>query len=379
VVGAQGKRAPRHIVHIHERALTAAGPGERQQIGSDASDAGCFVVHHLQHLAVLRLQFVQQQRLREPGDDRRRVVDLVGHTAHELAHGRELLRLLELGLVALLLGDVAREDQDSRDPAAFADRGVQQGRDPVGSVVARERRFEPLDLPVERRRQLVPDDRRRVGGQELEDAAVYRGRDQRAHDVGGPVGFEDTPLTIDDHDRIGDGLHEQPQIALRGAGGGERVHQRPGLARDFVLEQRRVAPVGAGGMEQPHADDHDGQGDEHGTARVGLGGQRAPDRNRSDATQPDHEGRDARGVARNAARPRLQGLRGGRRHRRGGGEQQQARVPPEIQHASHVEGPPQRGRGVHDVREAQDPQGDDDARRSQGNAREAQQLHQDQP
>src|SRR5207249_8021086 len=53
-------------------------------------------------------------------------------------------------------------------------------------------------------------------------------------------------------------------IALRGGGGGERVHQRPGLAGDLVLEQRGVAPVGARGVDQSQPDDADGQSDEDG-------------------------------------------------------------------------------------------------------------------
>src|SRR5256885_812804 len=58
-----------------------------------------------------------------------------------------------------------------------------------------------------------------------------------------------TPLAVDHHDRIRHGVHEQTQIALRAGGGGERVHQRPGLAGDLVLEQRGVAPVGARGVD----------------------------------------------------------------------------------------------------------------------------------
>src|SRR2546422_5924419 len=45
-------------------------------------------------------------------------------------------------LVALLLGDVARQDQHSGDPAAFPDRGVQRRGDPVGSIIARERNLD---------------------------------------------------------------------------------------------------------------------------------------------------------------------------------------------------------------------------------------------
>ena len=379
VIRPQGERAPRDVVHVHEGALLAAGAGEREQIRGDASDARRFVVHHLEHLAVLGLQLVQQQRLREAGDDRGRIVDLVGHAAHELPHRGELLRLLELGLTAFLLGDVARQDQHSGDAAAFADRGVERGRDAVGSVIAREGNLEALDLAVERRRQLLPHHGRRVGGQEFEDVTVFHRPGERAHDPGGSVRFEDASLPVDHHDRIGHGVHDEAQIALRGGGGGERVHQRPGLAGDLVLEQRGVAPVGAGGVDQSQPDDPDGQRDEHGTPHVGLGGQRVSDRDRADAGQPDHERRDAGRVAREGTGAGLRGGRGRRRHGGGGGEQQQACVPAEIEHAARAERPPQCGRGVQDVRDAEDPQRGHHARRGQGDAGVAQQLHQDQP
>src|SRR5256885_7380428 len=42
---------------------------------------------------------------------------------------RSLFGLLELGLVPLLLGNVARQDQHPRDPASFADRGVQRSEE----------------------------------------------------------------------------------------------------------------------------------------------------------------------------------------------------------------------------------------------------------
>ena len=379
VIGAQGERAARDVVHVHEGALFAAGARERQQIGGDPADARRLVVHHLQHFTVLGLQVVQQQGLRESGDDRRRVVDFVGHAAHELPHGGELFGLLELGLVPLLLGNVARQDQYPGNPASLADRGVQDGADPGGLVVACEGNLEPLNLPAERSGQFLPDHGRRVGRQELEDVAVFRRPDQRPHDVGGPIRFDDPPPAVDDHDRIGHGVHEEPQIPLRGGGRRERVHERPGLAGDLVLEQRRVAPVGAGGMNQTQPDDHDGQRDEHRAAHVGLVGQRVSDRDRADAAEPDHEGRDARGVARDSARPGLRAQLSGRGHGRRRGEQQQAGVPPEIERTARVKAPPQGGRGVHHIRDAQDAQRRHDARRGQGNPRVGQQLHEDQP
>src|SRR5207302_8851839 len=124
VIRRRGGRGGRGGVDVGEGAVVGAGAGERQQGGGGASDARGFVVHQLQHLAVVGLQLVQQQRLREAGDDRGRIVDLVGHAAHELPHRGELLRLLELGLTAFLLGNVARQDQHSGDAAAFAERGV---------------------------------------------------------------------------------------------------------------------------------------------------------------------------------------------------------------------------------------------------------------
>jgi len=82
-------------------------------------------------------------------------------------------------------------------------------------------------------------------------------------------------------------------------------------AGDLVLEQARSAGR-RGGMNQTQPDDHDGQRDKHGAARVGLVGQRVSDRDRADAAEPDHEGRDARGVARDGARPGLRTQLSGR-------------------------------------------------------------------
>ena len=132
-------------------------------------------------------------------------------------------------------------------------------------------------------------------------------------------------------------------------------------------------------MDQSQPDDPDGQSDEDGAPRVGLGGQRVSDRDRADAGQPDHERRDACRVARYGAGAGLRGGRGRRRHGGRGGEQQQAGVPAEIEHAARAERPPQCGRGVQDVRDAEDPQRGHHARRGQGDAGVAQQLHQDQP
>jgi len=65
------------------------------------------VVDHLDHLAMIDLHLVQHHRLREAGDDGRRIVDLVRHAAHQLAQRGEPLGLLQLAFGAALVGDVA--------------------------------------------------------------------------------------------------------------------------------------------------------------------------------------------------------------------------------------------------------------------------------
>jgi len=149
------------------------------------------------------------------------------------------------------------------------------------------------------------------------------------HDARRPVGFEDAALAIDHHDRIRHGVHEEPQIALRRRGSRERVHQRPGLARDLALEQRRVATVGAGGMDSVAADDHDRQRDEHGTPTSGSADNAFLIADRADAGEP------ITSAAMRAALPEMvralaspvRPARGGR-HGRGGGEQQEPRGSP---------------------------------------------------
>jgi len=125
-------------------------------------------------------------------------------------------------------------NQDSGDPAAFADGGVQRSGDRVGSVVAREGNLKALDLPTKRRRQLLPDDCRRVGVQELEDAAVFRRPGERTHHAGWARSIRGCALAVDHHDRIGHGVHEEPQIALRAAvAASESMSDRVWLATSF--------------------------------------------------------------------------------------------------------------------------------------------------
>src|SRR2546430_1436484 len=70
---------------------------------------------------------------------------------------------------------------------------------------------------------------------------------------------------------------------------------------------------------------------------------------------PHPERRDGGRVARYGAGAGVRGRRGSGRHGGRGGEQQQACVPAEIEHAARAERPPQCGRGVQDVRDAEDP------------------------
>src|SRR6266516_3764571 len=249
MVGAERVRAAHDVVQVQERALLAARPGEGQQVRRDAADPRGLVVHHLEHLAMLGLELVEQQRLREPGDDGRGIVDLVGHPADELAHGGQLLRLLQLRFGALLVGAVPH-------------RRVKHGADAPRAVGSLEGQLELLHLAAERSRHPLADQGGGGGIEKLEHGAAVHGSLGRRHPLRRRVRLEDPTLTIDHHDRIGDGVHHQPEVALRGRGGGERVHERPGLVRHLVLEQRRVAPVGPEGIHEPEGDDRDAAGHE---------------------------------------------------------------------------------------------------------------------
>ncbi len=268
MVGAQRERATGEIVHVHQGAVRAAGARECQQVRRDPPDPGGLVVHHLEHLAVLVLQVVQQERLGEPRNDGGGIVDLVRHAAHQLTHGRELLGLLVLRLAAFLLGDVAHQDQHAGDVAPFAHGRAQQRANPLAAVGAEERDLEALHLAPKRRGERVADQRGGLERDPGEDRlAVCSGHGpDRARRL---VRFHNPARRVGEDDRVRHGVHHETQVALGGGGGAERLHQRAGLARDLVFEQRGIAAVGAQRVHDPGADDGEAAADQHGARGVG--------------------------------------------------------------------------------------------------------------
>src|SRR6266851_1616493 len=77
------------------------------------------------------------------------------------------------------------------------------------------------------------------------------------------------PSRAGEDDRVRRGVHHETQVALGGGGGAERLHQRAGLARDLVFEQRGIAAVGAQRVHDPGADDGEAAADQHGARGVG--------------------------------------------------------------------------------------------------------------
>ena len=236
VVGPQGEGAAHQVVHVHQGALPAPGAGEGEQVGRDPPDAGGLVVDHLHHLAVLGLQLVEQQRLGEAGNDGRGVVDLVRDAADELPHGCELLRLLELRLGAFLVGHVPRQGEHARYPAAFTDGGVHHGAVALRAVAAEEGEVETLHLSLERGGELGTHDLGSVDVQGVERAPRLELVLPRHHRARGGVELGHPALAIQHRDGVRNGLHHEAQVALRGRGGGERVHQGACLVGHLLLQ-----------------------------------------------------------------------------------------------------------------------------------------------
>ena len=329
---------------------------------------------------MLGLELVQQQRLREARDDRCRVVDLVGDAAHQLAQGGQLFRLLVLRLGASLVGDVARENQHAGDGAPLPHRCVQQRRNAVAPVGADQRDLQALHVAPERCGEPLLDEGDGVGVHEVEQGGPLRGPGDGSHAPRRLVRLEDPAGAVDHDDGVGDGVHDEPQVAFRGRCRRERIHERSGLARDLVLEQRRVAAVGAQRMREPDADDGHRHADQHRGTGVGLGRQGLGHRDGGDAGQSDDDRRDARDMIGDHRRGPVDGSGPPRRQGGGAGKQQEGRVPPEIERASGPEGAAERGDRIRDVRGAQDDEaGDHDAGGRERDRTVAEQFDEDEP
>ena len=145
----------------------------------------------------------------------------MGHPAHQLSHGRELLSLLELRLRPALLRDVAHEHQHLGDAAALAHGSEQDVAGPVAGVGPLKRDLEATELTIERRGQILA---RNAGGCSFEPpkrgsfSAAFPGvaRKRVDEDTAGRVLVEHATVPVHHGDGIGDRFHEQAEIALCG-------------------------------------------------------------------------------------------------------------------------------------------------------------------
>ena len=293
VVRAERVGALHDFVEIHQRALFAARAREGEQVRRDSTDARRFVIHHLQRLALVDRELIQQQRLRESGDDGSRVIDLVCDTADELAHRRQFLGLLQLRLRAPLLGHIAGERQHFRDAGALAHRRVQHLARAVAAIGALERQLEAAQLPSEGGGEILA---RHALGRRIEPAPLAAGEGGHQRAPGG-IGVEHAAVAIEHRDRVGNGFHQQPQIAFRRRCGAERAHERARLIGDLVLEQPRVAAVDAERIQHPRRDDGHTDADDHRDIGSRLGPHDGDDRQRGHPDDADEQRDDARGDA----------------------------------------------------------------------------------
>ena len=125
------------LVQVHGGLLRHALPREGQEVADDASGSLRLVVDHPQVLVrKVGMGRPLQQQLGEAGDRGEGVVELVRHAGDELADGRHLVVLDELGLEDPLLGDVLDEDDDGAGvggpPGLLGERRGREPEDPLG-------------------------------------------------------------------------------------------------------------------------------------------------------------------------------------------------------------------------------------------------------
>ena len=146
---AQGVATQRHRigddrVQVRIHPLGRALPCEGEQVSHDLRGAARLVVNRVDgesRVGIVRNARGEQQ-LRERHHRRERVVELVRHTADELADGGELLLLQHLVGDALLVGDVAHDAQRTHDDP-FVEHGRRDHRPrahgTIGGVEAERR------------------------------------------------------------------------------------------------------------------------------------------------------------------------------------------------------------------------------------------------
>jgi hypothetical protein len=194
---------------------------------------------------------LEQQGLRHARDDRGRVVDLVGHAAHQLAQRGEPLGALQLGLRPALVGDVAGQGHHLADLAFHPHRGIRHPARAPRSVHAGERHLEAHQLPREGAAELVAHERGASRVEVVEHGAGIDVVGGRAHHrPTGIVDLEDAPRSVEDDDRVGDGVHQQPDVAL----GRRRLRCRESESVAAGVARRRTRQHGGDGASATATD-----------------------------------------------------------------------------------------------------------------------------
>jgi len=105
LVRRQRQRPADHVVQVHGNALRRSFAREGEAGCARCGSRARLLLNHLQVPAVFLAElFLLEQKLRQSGDRRERVVQLVGDTRDQLSDRGELLALYELRLQRLLLG-----------------------------------------------------------------------------------------------------------------------------------------------------------------------------------------------------------------------------------------------------------------------------------
>src|SRR6266516_2414892 len=271
MVGAQRKGAAHDLVQVHQRAFLAPGARECQQVRRDAADPSRLVIHHLHRLPLFRRELIEQQRLGESGDDGGRIVDLVGDAAHQLPHGRERLRLLQLCLCTARICDVPHEREHLGNTAAFAHRSEQHVRGAFAAVRPPVGDFEAAQLAVERRAEILARDAHGGPGEPTEGRSGRLGGRSGVHErAARAVLVEHMAVAIHDGDRIGNGFHEQAEVALGRRSSAEGAHERAGLIGDFVFEQPRIAAIDPQRINEPRGGERERHANDQASRQAGL-------------------------------------------------------------------------------------------------------------
>ena len=256
--GAQGQRQPL------QRQLAGLDLGEVQDVVEDGQQRLRRLLHHVQVLALHRLQRRAQHQLRQADDAVHGRAHLVAHVGHELALGAVGLLgglggLALRGLGGLACGDVAKRRHRTRDLRALAQRVTGHIHRQRGAVGAREHLFAPelaavvhhLEHRALVQRQVV------VARMGVEDVVPHAAQHvlgaQLQHLQRGRVHQRDVALVVQHVQAfghgVGDGLEvvallRQPRVGRRQPPKQRQHQQQPqrgqrGRDRKFALQQAR--------------------------------------------------------------------------------------------------------------------------------------------